>query len=63
MKASLPIFFLDEGKELVVDVRALGLEEAGSRAELVEEEQVLLLAQLAVVPLGSFLLENKNRKD
>ena len=46
LEAALPVLLLDVVHELVVDVRALGLEEAGAGAELVEEEQVLLLKEI-----------------
>lgn len=38
----------------VVDARAMWKEEAASWAELVEEEQLLFSADLAVIPLGGF---------
>ena len=41
LEASLPVLLADELDELVVDVRALGLEEARAGTQLVEEEQVL----------------------
>jgi len=42
--------------ERLVDVGPLGLEEAASWTEFVEEKQLLLPADLAVIPLGGFLL-------
>ena len=56
LEATLPILILDELEQLVVDVGALGLEKAGAGRELVEEEEVLLDAELTVVTLCSFLL-------
>ena len=46
-----PVLVLDEGDEAVVDARAVGLEEGGSGAQLVEEEELLRAADLAVVAL------------
>merc|ERR1719234_1025192 len=57
LKASLPVLLLDEGKELVVDVSALGLEKAGPWREFVEEEKILLNSDLPVVSLCCLLLE------
>lgn len=56
-KPLLPVLLLQEGQQLVVDVGALWLEEARAWAELVEEEEVLMHPDLAVVPLGGLLLE------
>ena len=49
--------YADEFNPCVVDVGTTWQEEARSWAELVEEEQLLLLANLAVVALGGLLLE------
>ena len=57
LESSLPVFLSDERNELVVDVSALRLEEAGPGTQLVEEEQILLPANLPVIPLGGLLLE------
>jgi hypothetical protein len=43
LEASLPVFLPNELDQLVVDVGAFRLEEAGAGAQLVEEEQVLKL--------------------
>ena len=45
LEPTLPVLFAEELNELVVYVRALGLEEAGAGGELVEEEQVLGLVE------------------
>lgn len=49
--------FLEEVYELVVDVCALGLEEAGAGGHLVEEEELLLDTNLPVVTLSSLFLQ------
>lgn len=51
------VLLSDELHELVVDVGAEGLEEAGTGGELMEEEELLLLTESAVVVLASLLLE------
>ena len=50
--ASLTILTADELNQGVVDVGSLGKEEAAARAELVEEEQLLLLVVCVMVRMG-----------
>eukprot|EP00123_Amoebidium_parasiticum_P006088 comp17140_c0_seq1/m.15944 comp17140_c0_seq1/g.15944 ORF comp17140_c0_seq1/g.15944 comp17140_c0_seq1/m.15944 type:complete len:345 (+) comp17140_c0_seq1:800-1834(+) len=47
----------DQSHQAVVDPCAVGKEEARTRAELVEEEQLLFFANLPVVPLSCLLLQ------
>lgn len=54
---SLLMPHLDEVDKLVVDVGSLGQEETAPRSELMEEVQLLLLAKLGMVFLGSFFLQ------
>jgi hypothetical protein len=54
---ALPVLLADEVLQPVVEARAVRQEEARARAELVEVEELLLEADLAVVALGRLLLE------
>ena len=58
-ESSLPVLLPDEVGELVEDVRALRVPEGRARTERVEEEEVLLPAELAVVTLRGLLLNWK----
>lgn len=55
--ASLAVLLSNELHQRVVDVCAARQEEAAARTQLVEEEQVLLPPQLAMVSLCSLFLE------
>lgn len=57
LESSFPVLRAYEFHEGVVDVSSARLKEARSRRELVEEEQLLLLADLAMIALGRLLLE------
>lgn len=53
--ATLPVLGADIAGQGVVDGHAVGEEEAGTGRHLVEEEELLLLSNLAVVALGGLL--------
>ena len=55
--SALVVFALDKVHESVVDASTVGQEEARTRGQLVEEEKLLLLSDLAMVALGSLLQE------
>ena len=55
--APLPILALDKIHQGVINVCSFGQEEAAARTQLVEEKQILVTSQLAMVSLGRFLLE------
>lgn len=54
---SLPVLLLDEVHQCVVDTYTVWEPETTSRRNLIEEPQVLLLSNLPVVTLRSFLEE------
>ena len=56
LETSVTIFAANEFDERIVDVCPVRGEEAGSGAQLVEEEQLLVETQFAMVSLSSFLL-------
>lgn len=56
-EATLVVLLTDELHERVVDAHAVGQHEGRSRGQVREEEELLVLGNLAVVALGSLLLE------
>lgn len=56
-ESSLAIFCLEEVHQGVINARAVGQEEGGTRRSFIEEEELLLLTNLAVIPLLSLSKE------
>lgn len=57
LEASFSVFTLDQSHQGLVDAGTMRQPEGGARGHLVPEEEFLVLADLAVVALGSFLQE------
>ena len=57
LEASLPVLLANELHQSVVDVCTAGQEETAPRTDFMEEKQVVLFAELTVVPLGRLFLE------
>lgn len=54
--ASLAILSSDEVHQSVVDVGTMGEEKTAARTQFVEEEEILLTTQLAMISLSSLFL-------
>jgi hypothetical protein len=57
LEAAFAIFRFDHFHELIVNDGSFWIEKARARTELVEKEQLLFLADFAVISFGRFLLE------